>query len=133
MPLVQHDHVIQEFAATSADPPFRDPVLPGASIGGPHGLRAKAANDLSDEVGEDRIKVVHEISGCGGLRESFAELLHDPLRRRVRADVEVNHPSTFVSKDELDVQHSEANGRDSEEGHRRDAVSVIPKEGPPAL
>ena len=44
MVLVEHNHVVEQFAATSADPSFRDPVLPGASIGVPHGLRAKASD-----------------------------------------------------------------------------------------
>ena len=133
MPLVEHDHVVEELSPAGPDPSFGDPVLPWAPIGRHHRLRTEAPDGLSGAFGEDRVAVVDEVDGWRCLGECFAELLHDPLRRRVRGDVEVNHPSTSVSKDEPDVQHSEANGRDSEEVHRRDAVSVIPKEGPPAL
>jgi hypothetical protein len=45
MPFIEDNDVVQQFAATSADPSFGDPVLPGASIGGPHGLCAKAAKE----------------------------------------------------------------------------------------
>ena len=109
MLLVEYDYMVEEFAATSADPSFGNPVLLWASIGGSHGLRAKAANCLSDRFAEDRIAVVDEIGGGGGLGECFAELLDNPLRRGVRCDVEVHHLSTSVGEDKPHVQHSEAN------------------------
>ena len=121
MPVVEYDHAVQELSTASAHPSFRDPVLPWASISGRHGLRAQAANCFSDAFGEDRIAVVHEIGGCGGLGERFAKLLHNPLRRGLCCDVEVHHPSTFVSEHEPDVQHSEANGRD-----RKRSIAAMP-------
>jgi hypothetical protein len=66
MPLVEHNHAVQEFAATPADPSFRSPVLPRASIGGPHGLHAKTANCVPDGLREDRVPVVHTGAGASG-------------------------------------------------------------------
>src|SRR5271157_2569893 len=80
MALVEHNHAVQEFAATRADPSFRSPVLPRASIGGPHGLRAESANCVPDGLREDRVSVVHKIHGCGSLGECFAKLLDHPMR-----------------------------------------------------
>jgi hypothetical protein len=60
MPFIEDNDVVQQFAATSADPSFGDPVLSGASIGGPHGLCAKAAKGLPNSPREDRVPVVHE-------------------------------------------------------------------------
>ena len=133
MPFIEDNDVVQQFAATSADPSFGDPVLPGASIGGPHGLCAKAAKGLPNSPREDRVAVVYEIRGCGRLRRGLAELLNDPQCRGIRRDVEVHELPTSVSQNEPHIQHSEANGRDRKEVHRRNGISMIPKEGPPAL
>ena len=133
MPFIEDNDVVQQFAATSADPSFGDPVLPGASIGGPHRLCAKAAKGLPNSPREDRVAVVYEIRGCRRLRKGLAELLNDPQRRGIRRDVEVHELPTSVSQKEPHIQHSEANGRDRKEVHRRNSISMIPKEGPPPL
>ena len=64
MPFIEDNDVVQQFAATSADPSFGDPVLPGASIGGPHRLCAKAAKGLPNSPREDRVAVVYAESAA---------------------------------------------------------------------
>ena len=63
MPFVEHDHLVQEFASTSTDPSFGDPVLPGASISDPTALCQKSKG-LPNRPREDRIAVVHEYAGA---------------------------------------------------------------------
>jgi len=91
MPFVEHNHVVEQFAATSADPPFRDPVLPGASIGGPHGLCAKAANCLSDRPGKHTTTCKTRLlrANSGGLH------MRDPPERTCRFCAGIRHDGVW--------------------------------------
>ena len=55
--LVEDDHPIQEFPPTTADPAFRDPILPGAAVCGASGLDVQGSHCLHYLACEDRISV----------------------------------------------------------------------------
>ena len=62
VPLVDHDHVIQQFASKGPDPAFRDSVLPRTPVSGPLGLDSELADRLGDAIREDRVVVVDQES-----------------------------------------------------------------------
>jgi hypothetical protein len=46
MVLVEYDHMIEQFASTAAHKPFRNPILPRASVAGPFRLDSEALDCL---------------------------------------------------------------------------------------
>jgi len=55
--LVEHDHVIEEFAAAPADPAFGHRILPGTSIGDAARLRAHRLDEPNYGCAEDGVAV----------------------------------------------------------------------------
>ncbi len=62
VPLVDHDHVIQQFASNGPDPALRGTVLPRTSVFGPLGLDSELPNRLGDAIREDAVVVVDQES-----------------------------------------------------------------------
>ena len=72
MPLVEYDHVIEEFAAACSDLPLRRGILPRTSIGGPARFRTHRPNTPCHGLAEDRITVEDQILRHGFVRECLA-------------------------------------------------------------
>ncbi len=60
VPLVDHDHVVEQLSPDSPDPALRDPVLPGTSIGRPFRFESEIADRLGDAIREDGVVVVDQ-------------------------------------------------------------------------
>ena len=69
----------------------------------------------------------------GFVREGVAELLNHPASGWIPGHVEVKDPASPVVDREPHVERPEADGRNNEEVHPGDQVSVITQEGDPAL
>jgi hypothetical protein len=63
----------------------------------------------------------------------FAQLLHDPIGRWMRRDIEVQNPAASVLDDEDTVQHTEGRGRHGEEIEGDDGLTVVVKKCKPFL
>src|SRR3954452_19752997 len=74
--------------------------------------RLSEGNDVAIENG---IVIQDGVAIWSRLRKGFAELLHDPICRRMLRDVEVQDPTAFVLDDEETVQHAEGRGGNGEE------------------
>ena len=76
---VECDHMIEKLTAATADPAFRDPVLPRRLHAGAlrrYPCRFEELNYVSIEFG---VAVENDVAVGNRLGESLAELLHDPL------------------------------------------------------
>ena len=89
MLLVQGDDVIEQFAASTADPALSDPVLPGAPSSRANGSNATCLQELENLVAEFGVTVEEDVPVATGKRQSVAQLLHDPIARRMCCDIEL--------------------------------------------
>src|SRR5215470_7891922 len=133
MLLVQRDHVVQDLAPATAHPPFRHTILPGRPWARSLRLQPRCLQEsdhVSVELGvpvEDDVTVRHRLG------ESFPQLLHDPLRRRVLRDVEMQNLPASVLDDEEAIQSLEGHGRHGEEVEGHNPFAVILEKAQPAF
>src|SRR5205807_2699921 len=74
-----------------------------------------------------------EKSGSGLIREGLAQLLDDPTGGRMGRNVEMQDTPATVGDDKEAIEHTEGDGRNGKEVHRRDGFPVISKKGKPAF
>jgi len=67
------------------------------------------------------------------IREGLAQLLNDPTGGRIGRNVEIHDTPPTVADDEEAIEHTEGDGRNGKEVHRRDGLPVISKKGKPAF
>ena len=60
VPLVDHDHVVEQRSPDGPDPTLCDPVLPRRSVGSSLGLDPEIADRLGDAIREDGVVVVDQ-------------------------------------------------------------------------
>jgi hypothetical protein len=89
MALVQGDDVIEQVAPTTANPAFRNSVLPGALDGGLEANNAHGPNRRGNYQPVLGIVIEDEKLGCRLVRKRFPQLLHNPGAGRVACDIEV--------------------------------------------
>jgi hypothetical protein len=131
--LIEGDDVIQQVLPTASDPALGNSVLPGASERNPnwiHGHRPDRYRNLKAILG---ISVKDEKPGSRSIREGLSQLLDDPRAGGVPRDIKVQDTTVIVRHDEKAVEHTERDGGDREEVHRRDGFSMIAQKGEPAL
>ena len=84
MSLIQRDHVIRHFPATTFNPALRDSVLPWTPNACANGFYAARLQELDDITAEFGIPVQYNVPLGTGQGERLSQLLYDPLARRVR-------------------------------------------------
>lgn len=131
--LVQNHDMVEELAANGADEALCRTVLPGTLERRALGMETETLDHFGDLGAEDRIVVVDQESMGRSLAEGVAQLLAHPERGWTRGDVEGENASPPVIDREPEIEQPEAHGWHDEEIHRRDRVSVVAKEGGPAL
>jgi len=89
--LIQRDHVIRHLPATTADPALRDSVLPWTPDACANRFKAARLQELHYLAAEFGIPVQYNVPLGTGQLERLAQLLYDPLARRVRGGVEVQN------------------------------------------
>jgi len=133
MSLVHSNHVIQQILPTVFYPTLGDPVLPRA---------LKRSLDWSDSQRSNRsgnfktilpIPVKEQESGSRSEWKCLAQLLNYPKARGVFRRVEVQNPPTIVGDYEEAVDDTERDGRDSEEVHCSDRLTMVVQERKPTL
>lgn len=130
---VEHDDMVEELAATTADPAFDDTVLPGAPIRSTGSFDRKGLDGGTNIATEYGIAIEDKILGRAIAGKRLAQLLDDPLGRRVFGDVYMDDVPSFVADDDEPIQESEGNGRDDEEVHGRDLRPMVAQKRHPAL
>ncbi len=130
---VERDHVIQQFAATTSNPAFRDAVLPRRCDAGPLGFKTRCLEE-GDNIGiELRVPIEDDVTVRAGLGECFSQLLDDPFCVWVRGDIRMQDLTSSMLNDEQAIEQLKGHGRHSEEVERYDHLPVIRQEGPPTL
>src|SRR5262249_37814364 len=88
---------------------------------------------IAELLAIDSISISQQISRCGIKRKGFEHLLRRPFRRWMSCNVEVDHASSIVCKDNKNEEDFEPNGVDGEEVDERELRNVILEERPPRL
>src|SRR5271156_3472184 len=106
MTLIQHDHVVEQVAATCADRAFGHAILPGTSNGGLNRAYAETLQGLQNLRLKCVLAVEDQVSRRRIVRESLSKLLSDPGGRRMPCDVAVEDVAPVVTNDEEAVEHA---------------------------
>ena len=80
-----------------------------------------------------RCSVTDDVTWCCFPTKGLRELTSDPFSRWVCSNCETQDLAATVLQYQQSIEQSEGDGRNHEQVHRRDAVSMIMQERPPAL
>lgn len=97
MILAEHDDMVEEFPGTTADPAFDDTILPGAPIRSAGRFDPEGLDGGTNIATDHGIAIEDKILGRGIVGKRLAQLLDDPLGRRVFGDVYMDDAPSFVS------------------------------------
>src|SRR5690242_10382995 len=130
---IDRNDIVEDLAATASNPPFGGSVLPRGVNARPSCFESGRLQECNHVLVKDGIVIENRVAIRTGFRKRFAELLHDPIRRRMPRHVEMQDSATFVLDHEETVQHAEGRGRHREEVERDDRLAVVVKECEPFL
>ena len=125
--------MVQDLAPNTSHPSFGDPVLPRRLDARPFGFQTRRLQKRRHVSIEFRVVVEDYVSVRGSFGKRFAQLLDDPIRRRVLGHVAVQDPSSPMLDDEEAVQQLERQSGHGEEVEGRDHLAVVLQKGQPAL
>ena len=97
MTLVQCDDVIEQIATATADPAFRNTVLPGALDGGLEASNAHGANRRGNFQPVFCVVIEDKEPRSGLIGEGFSQLLYDPTARRMAGNIEVQDAPAIMA------------------------------------
>ncbi len=130
---VECDDVVEQITASTLDPPFGYPVLPGAFKGCPNRTHAQGADGQADFKAVRGIAVEDQELRCQLERERFAQLLNNPGTCWVPRDIEVHDATAIMADDEKAVEDSESDSWNREEVHRRNHFPMVSQKREPWL
>lgn len=128
MPLVQHDDLIEELSADTADDSLDIGVLPRTPWGDQHLFDALVPHQLPEDVTVDPIAIAQQIPRCLVPGERVHDLLGRPRGCRVLRHVAVHDPSPFMHQDHEDKEHFVRHGRHHKEIHGDQVFDVVVQE-----
>jgi hypothetical protein len=129
MSIVQRDYVIEYFAANTADPALRHPVLPRAPNTGAKWFHATRLQKLENIAAELGVMVEQDVLVGTGKRERLAQLLYDPFARRMPRDIEMQDTSATVLDDKEAVECAKRQARNRKEVECGDYLAVVVEKG----
>ena len=125
VPLVEHDHMIEQITAAGFHPSLSHSILPRASERSSLGT-ASHGFDGSNYVETELLVAVEDQLFVRGLeRKCFPQLLHDPETARVARDVEMQDAPTIMANEEKTVEDSEGDRVHGKEVHCGNDFAVI--------
>ena len=130
---VQHDHVVQAFAADGADDSFSVGILPGRSRRSGDFVGSHAFDAVLEIVAVDAVAIAKEKTWCLLVREGVDNLLGSPLGIGSRCNVKVNDLPAIVPEHDENVEHAKRNRRHGKESARGDVRNMIFDERSPSL
>jgi hypothetical protein len=133
VPLIQHDHMVEQIASATADEALGDAVLLRASEGRSLGLDPKALHCVNHIATEVCAAIKDQVSGRGIKRECLTQLMNHPGARRVLCHIEVKDVPPVVRNHEEAVENAEAQCWHREEIHRCNCFSMIAQKRRPSL
>lgn len=101
--LVENHHVVQAIAPDTTDDPLHVRILPRAARSRDHFFDEKTVHAVAKSLTVDSISIAKQMLRCSIPWKGLDHLLPYPLGRRVHRDIEINHLSTVVCKDDENV------------------------------
>jgi hypothetical protein len=92
--------MVEDLAPAASNPSFGRSVLPWRLNAGPFWFESGGHQEGNDLAVEDGIVVQNSVAIWSRLGKGFAELLHDPICRRMLRDVEMQDPAALVLDDD---------------------------------
>src|ERR1700730_4044984 len=86
-----------------------------------------------DDAAIDPIAIADEVARSLIPRECFCDLARNPFGRGICCDADPDQLSAVQSNDDAGVVQIEATGRDNEQVHGGNVLSMITQEGAPSL
>ena len=133
VPLAKHNDMIQAIPPDRADQSLRISVLPRRSCRSRPVTNAHRMKTAGKNVAVDGVSVTDDVTWCCFPTKGLRELTSDPFSRWVCSNPETQDLAATVLQYQQSIEQSEGDGRNHEQVHRRDAVSMIMQERPPAL
>src|SRR6266852_7651254 len=133
MRLAQDNNVVHTLTPDRSDQPLGETILPGR--GGRNRLvpDAHGAQSARDDAAIDLVAIADEVARSFIPRECFCDLPRNPFCGRMCRDADPDQFSAIQSHYDVGVEQVEANGRDHEQVHSGDILSMITQNGAPSL
>src|SRR5262245_3890091 len=125
--------MVDAFASDRSDQSFGEPVLPRRAWSDRFVADAHGAQSVPDGSAVDLIPIADQVARGLIPRECLRDLARDPVRGRMRCDVDPDEVSASQPHDDEGVEHVEADGWGNEQVHGGDVRCVVTQEGAPAL
>jgi hypothetical protein len=106
MPLIRHDHVVDQIAASVANPGLCDSVLPRTSEAGSFGLDAETLHRFDHLPIEVCCAVEDQVTGELIVWKGLTQLLDHPRAGRVFGDAAAQDSAPIMRDHEEAVQHT---------------------------
>src|SRR6266480_3502382 len=125
--------MVDALASDGSDQSFGKAVLPRRAWGDGLVTDAHGAQSACDGSAVDSIPIPDQVARSLIPRECFCDLTCDPVRGRIRCDVDPDKVSARQPDDDEGIEQVEANGRNNEQVHGGNVRCVVTQEGTPSL
>src|SRR5947208_7932234 len=115
MPLIEHDHVIQQVSSATPDPALSNTVLPWTAKGSAYRLASQVFRTGDHVVAKLGVTVEQEESVRWHVRPCLSHLLRDPKSVGSARHVAAENLAPIMPDDEKAIQKAEGERRDCEE------------------
>lgn len=129
--LVQSDDVVEQLTSATANPAFRNSVLPGALDGGLDSSNFHGTNRNRNFQSVFCVAIEEEKLRRRLVGKRFPQLLHNPGAGRMACDIEVQDAPAAMADDKETVEKTEGDRRNGEEVHGRDGFTMIAEKSQP--
>jgi len=133
MPLIGHDHVVEQVSSAATNPSLSNAVLTRTSEAGPFGQNVEALHRVDHLFIEVRRAIEDQVIGDRIVWKGFAQLLDDPRAGRVLGDAAAQNSAPIMRDHEEAVQHAKGQRRHGKEIHRSNGFAVIAQKRRPTL
>src|ERR1700674_5701287 len=131
--LTEHHDMVKALPPDRADEPLRMPVLPWRSRCRRMVAYTHRPQPPHEDLAVDAVAITDDVPRRPIPSAGLDQLTSNPFRGRVSGCSKAHDLPPAVTQDQHTVEQPERDRRDHEQIHRRDAVSMITKKGPPAL
>src|SRR5947209_14211116 len=125
--------MVYAFASDRSDQSFGKAVLPRRAWSDRFVADAHGSQSMPDGNAVDLIPIADQVARGLIPGECLRDLARDPVRGRMRCDIDPDEVSARQPDDDEGVEHVEANGWGNEQVHGGDVRCVVTQEGGPAL
>src|SRR6266576_6222392 len=125
--------MVGALASDRSDQSFREAVLPRRAWSDRFVADAHGSQSMPDGNAIDPIPIADQVARGLIPRECLRDLARDPVRGRMRCDIDPDEVSARQPDDDEGVEHVEANGWGNAQVDGGDVRCVVTQEGGPAL